>query len=124
MLTSILFAGLALQAPAVLGAGTTLTVAWDDWVSLNGSVGGRLHFSTPFELPCFSSFAGDFVQSDPAECTVIQQNYTDPLFRSAHFGAFMNVSGFITSWISTLTKDVPFQVSVGDLPNYGLRMPT
>ncbi|KIP11884.1 hypothetical protein PHLGIDRAFT_63045 [Phlebiopsis gigantea 11061_1 CR5-6] len=90
VLISAVSAPLALQPAAALSTSTAPAVSWNDWVSLNASVGGRLHVSGPLALPCFSSFAGHPTHPDPPECAAIQHNYTDPLFRSAHFGAFMN----------------------------------
>lgn len=65
---------------------------WDQWAALNASVAGRLQLSKPFELPCFSSFEGQPVSSDPEACATVQANYTDPMFRSKRFGAYMDVS--------------------------------
>ena len=67
-----------------------------DWASLNTTVGGRLHITLPFELPCFSTFNGQPVSSDPSACKTIQENYTQAGFRIQHFGAYMNVRNLIT----------------------------
>lgn len=63
-----------------------------DWNALNTSVGGRLYTTTPFELPCFSTFDGQPVTADPAACASIQGNYTDGVFRVERFSAYMDVS--------------------------------
>lgn len=63
-----------------------------NWNALNASVGGRLHATIPFELPCFSTFGGESVVPDPAACAMTQENYTDPVFRVARFGAYMIAS--------------------------------
>ncbi len=63
-----------------------------EWTNLNVTVDGRLHTAVPFELPCFSKYEGLPVTTDAAACTSIQENYTDPNFRAAHFGAYMDVS--------------------------------
>lgn len=73
-------------APKLLG------VDADQWAALNTSVGGRLRLSQPFELPCFTSFEGQSVSPDPVACATVQANYTDPVFRSEHFGTYMIVS--------------------------------
>ncbi|THH00708.1 hypothetical protein EW026_g1844 [Hermanssonia centrifuga] len=62
------------------------------WAALNTTVSGRLYATVPFELPCFSTYNGHPVTTDAAACTSIQDNYTDPVFRVAHFGAYMIVS--------------------------------
>ncbi|EKM56467.1 uncharacterized protein PHACADRAFT_207699 [Phanerochaete carnosa HHB-10118-sp] len=66
-----------------------LGVDWDLWTTLNASVDGHLHLSRPFELPCFSLFEGQAVSPDSLGCAAVQANYTDPVFRSEHFGAYM-----------------------------------
>ncbi|EKM56474.1 uncharacterized protein PHACADRAFT_92497 [Phanerochaete carnosa HHB-10118-sp] len=66
-----------------------LGIDWEQWAALNCSVDGHLHLSRPFELPCFSLFEGQAVSPDSAACTAVQANYTDPVFRSEHFGAYM-----------------------------------
>lgn len=56
---------------------------------LNESVDGRLFAVTPWELPCFSNLNGVAVARNDTECAAIQANYTNPLFRATHFGAYM-----------------------------------
>lgn len=62
-----------------------------DWKALNATVGGRLHATLPFELPCFSTFNGVPVAADPDACSLVQQNYTQADFRIQHFSAYMIV---------------------------------
>jgi hypothetical protein len=69
-----------------------LGVDWGQWAALNASVGGRLQFSKPFGFPCFSSFEGQPVLSDPEACATVQANYSDPVSRSKLFEAYMDVS--------------------------------
>ena len=64
--------------------------AQDIWSTLNQSIDGRLQTSTPFALPCFSSYNGKQFQGDPAECSSIQENYNSSLFRSEFFNGYMN----------------------------------
>lgn len=101
--TAVLILALCVSSRPLLGrcdeihsrdANSLLGVDWDKWASLNASAGGNLHLSVPFELPCFSSFEGTPVQPNPTACAVVQQNYTSPVFRSAHYEAYMNVSLF------------------------------
>ena len=91
LLTALLtrFAILATGSDAV--AGRLLGIPWNEWASLNASVGGRLHLTEPLEVPCFSLFEGTQISPNVSECAVIQQNYTNPEFRSGYFGGFMNV---------------------------------
>ena len=59
--------------------------------SLNLTVGGRLQSAVPFEQACFSVLEGQHVNASSTACATIQANYTDPLYRVAHFGAYMAV---------------------------------
>ena len=59
---------------------------------LNVSVGGRLHAATPFENACFSILQGQHVNVSAAACAALQANYTNPVYRVDHFGAYMLVS--------------------------------
>lgn len=84
-LVQLLFALL----PLLVGASASPTTA--DWNALNATVGGRLHATLPFELPCFSTFNGQSVAANLSACATIQQNYTQAEFRLQHFGAYMDV---------------------------------
>ena len=90
---------------ASLASSPSLGVRWDQWAALNRSVQGRLHIATPLSLPCFSSFNGQPSEPDPNACALVQQNYTEPDFRSEHFGSFMNVSTEICQhWYNLLSN--------------------
>ncbi|KAM5541134.1 hypothetical protein V8D89_005063 [Ganoderma adspersum] len=69
--------------------------------SLNLTVGGRLHSAVPFEQACFSTHEGQHVDVSSAACATIQANYTDPLYRVAHFGAYM-----ATQWETCQASEV------------------
>ncbi|KAI1789988.1 FAD-binding domain-containing protein [Ganoderma leucocontextum] len=56
---------------------------------LNVTVGGRLHTAVPFENACFSILEGQHVNVSAAACAALQANYTNPLYRVDHFGAYM-----------------------------------
>ncbi|KAL7283964.1 hypothetical protein ACG7TL_001236 [Trametes sanguinea] len=58
-------------------------------VTLNATVGGRLHASVPLDKPCFSIYEGRHVPVDPVACATVQSNYTNPAFRLEHFSAYM-----------------------------------
>ena len=58
---------------------------------LNVTVGGRLHTALPFERACFSIVEGKHVNVSEAACAALQANYTNPVYRVEHFGAYMLV---------------------------------
>ncbi|KAM5541133.1 hypothetical protein V8D89_005062 [Ganoderma adspersum] len=57
--------------------------------SLNATVGGRLHSAVPFERDCFSVVEGEPANVSAVGCATLQANYTNPLYRVAHFAAYM-----------------------------------
>ncbi|KAI1782089.1 FAD-binding domain-containing protein [Ganoderma leucocontextum] len=57
---------------------------------LNITVGGSLHTSVPFEKACSSILEGQPVNVSAAACAALLANYTNPLYRVDHFGAYMN----------------------------------
>ncbi|KAI1789969.1 FAD-binding domain-containing protein [Ganoderma leucocontextum] len=57
---------------------------------LNITVGGSLHTFVPFEKACSSILEGQPVNVSAAACAALQANYTNPLYRVDHFGAYMN----------------------------------
>ena len=63
---------------------------------LNVSVGGRLNVAVPFEQACFSILEGQHVNVSAAACADVQGNYTNPLYRAAHFSAYMTVRSSFT----------------------------
>ncbi|EJF63609.1 FAD-binding domain-containing protein [Dichomitus squalens LYAD-421 SS1] len=62
---------------------------FDAFDILNITVGGRLHKALPFERPCFSIVEGKHVNVSEAACAALQANYTNPVYRVEHFGAYM-----------------------------------
>lgn len=107
--------------PSPVAQAGLLGVEAAGWAALNRSVRGSLHFTLPFELPCFSSFENSSEIPDPVACALVQQSYTDPVFRSEHFGAYMNVSiVFCLFSPALLTCSL---VGMGDVSNYWLRVP-
>ncbi|KAI1380746.1 FAD-binding domain-containing protein [Hypoxylon crocopeplum] len=62
----------------------------EEWATLNASVNGRLHSTTPLALPCFSSYNGNPVAFDDAGCSLIRDNYTTDSIRAASPGGYMN----------------------------------
>lgn len=62
------------------------------WAYLNATLGGRLGTGIPVSAPCFPVVNGKSATVDSVACAAVQQNYTDPLFRSNIFGAYMLVS--------------------------------
>ena len=70
-------------------------ISWDKWNALNTTVQGRLHFTLPLALPCFSSFNDADTHPDPTACAVVQGNYTDATFRSGFYSARMIVSDVV-----------------------------
>ena len=58
---------------------------------LNTTVGGRLHSAVPFEKDCFSTVEGRPANASAEGCTILQANYLNPLYRMAHFAAYMTV---------------------------------
>ncbi|KAI0263997.1 hypothetical protein BC834DRAFT_885007 [Gloeopeniophorella convolvens] len=92
-----------------------------DWHKLAGEVEGRLYAGEPFSAPCFNSFGSD-------ECRAIQAGYGDDIFRSQHFGAYVNTNwetcqatGHICLLNSTDPTDVaptlpPNRCSLGSVP--------
>ena len=45
------------------------------WASLNETVGGRLYHGHPFAKACFSTYNGNKVTPNLAECAYVQENY-------------------------------------------------
>ena len=68
------------------------------WSALNDSVDGRLHEGFPLSLPCFSKYDDSPIQPDKQLCEVIQGNYTSPVFRVSHFGAYMMVRSVLSCY--------------------------
>ena len=62
-----------------------------DWLSLNQTVGGRLHVGVPFSQPCFSYKSGG-VQNIPnsEECSEIQAHNEDHR-KSRHYSVLLLV---------------------------------
>ncbi|KAF8887280.1 hypothetical protein CPB84DRAFT_1849918 [Gymnopilus junonius] len=59
------------------------------WNALNSTVGGRLQVGVPLAQPCFSLLNGGAPNvPNPTECSDIQTNYENHIFRSDHFGAY------------------------------------
>lgn len=46
-----------------------------DWAALNETVGGRLYHGRPFAKACFSTYNGNKVVPNTAECAYVQENY-------------------------------------------------
>jgi hypothetical protein len=79
------------------------SIAQDQWVALNISVGGRLHGDgAPFSRPCFDSYELQFEgeveneasskQNTPSEeCLARQKGYLSETYRLGHFGSATNV---------------------------------
>jgi hypothetical protein len=82
------------------------SIAQDQWVALNTSVGGRLHGDgVPFSRPCFDSYELQFKgenetveneaspeQNTPSEeCQARQKGYLSETYRLGHFGSATNV---------------------------------
>ncbi|KAI1765014.1 FAD-binding domain-containing protein [Hypoxylon sp. FL1150] len=61
--------------------------------TLNASVGGRLHTTVPFALPCYSSYNGNSVEVDEAACTLIRNNYTTNSIYAEAPDGYMNLQG-------------------------------
>ncbi|KAF8901508.1 FAD-binding domain-containing protein, partial [Gymnopilus junonius] len=60
-----------------------------DWAALNHTVGGRLYHGYPFAKSCFSTFNGNKVVPDAAECSYVQENYYNSHMNRAHaFGGY------------------------------------
>ncbi|PPQ74692.1 LOW QUALITY PROTEIN: hypothetical protein CVT26_007602 [Gymnopilus dilepis] len=113
----------------------SLTAAWPgsspDWNSLNQTVSGRLQAGVPFSQPCFSRLGGGAPNTpDPAQCSAIQANYADHVFRSDHFGAYeitqwetCQTTGdeCLLDWTNTSNPKAfqpPAQCRQGSVPNY------
>ncbi|PSS14859.1 hypothetical protein M430DRAFT_105128 [Amorphotheca resinae ATCC 22711] len=59
-------------------------------MSLNQTLGGRLHSATPLSLPCFAVYNGNAISPDASACAAIQDNYTSSKFRAQFYSGFMN----------------------------------
>ncbi|CCM05083.1 uncharacterized protein FIBRA_07290 [Fibroporia radiculosa] len=87
-----LFRALAvLSACAAPSAGALLkrTNVANELAKLNATLGGRLYFNAPWELPCFSEYNGEPVTPNATACAAIQANYTDPMYRVDFVGQSM-----------------------------------
>jgi hypothetical protein len=80
---------LALLAPLAHGRVPVETVGTFALAALNATVAGRVHTAKPVSAPCYTTFGGQLVGRDNASCAVVEANYTNPLFRVQHFGAYM-----------------------------------
>ncbi|OTA52720.1 isoamyl alcohol oxidase [Hypoxylon sp. EC38] len=63
------------------------------WSALNVSVGGRLHATRPFALPCYSLYNGNSIAVDEAACSLIRDNYTTNSIRAEAPNGYMNLQG-------------------------------
>ncbi|KAI0835054.1 FAD-binding domain-containing protein [Hypoxylon sp. FL0890] len=63
------------------------------WTMLNASVGGRLHATRPFSLPCFSLYNGNTVAVDEVACSQIRDNYTTNSIHAEAPSGYMNLQG-------------------------------
>ncbi|KAF8147579.1 FAD-binding domain-containing protein [Crassisporium funariophilum] len=86
---------LSLILTAILASAQTADISQNkgptaqDWANLNATVGGRLAPGIPWPEPCFSSFNGNAVTPNQAQCTFVQQNFfNNHLNRSQVFGGF------------------------------------
>jgi FAD binding domain/Berberine and berberine like len=66
-----------------------------DWDTLNRTVNGRLHATTPFALPCFSNYNGQSNQPNADACAAVQGNYAIASFRTDTFSGYMHSQGEI-----------------------------
>ncbi|KAI1134260.1 FAD-binding domain-containing protein [Hypoxylon sp. FL0543] len=63
------------------------------WAVLNDSVGGRLHATRPFALPCFSLYNGNAVTVDETACSLIRDNYTTNSIHAESPSGYMMLQG-------------------------------
>jgi len=75
----------------VSGAASIATDA--DWKALANAVSGNLHAAVPLAEPCFSTFNGQSVSIDQAECATVQQNYLNGTFRTGQYPGFYHPYG-------------------------------
>ncbi|KAL4860880.1 hypothetical protein BDV12DRAFT_204599 [Aspergillus spectabilis] len=62
------------------------------WSILSASVSGRLYDGEPLLAPCYTRYNGHLQRPDIQECTVLQNNRTNGVFISNHFGGYQNVN--------------------------------
>ncbi|KAF8912199.1 FAD-binding domain-containing protein [Gymnopilus junonius] len=66
-----------------------LTPSVADWAALNETVGGRLYHGYPFAKPCFSTYNGNKIVPNTAECAYVQENYVNNHMNRSHaFGGY------------------------------------
>ncbi|KAI0751340.1 FAD-binding domain-containing protein [Daedaleopsis nitida] len=87
--TAVVDNALAFALPQDADSNVTTNSSFNQFDSLNFTVGGRLKSAVPFEAPCFSTVQGESRTVDPSACSALQSNYTNPLYRVTHFGAYM-----------------------------------
>ena len=109
------------------------SIAQDQWIALNTSVGGRLHGDgAPFSRPCFDSYELQFEgeneaveneaspkQNTPSEeCQARQKGYLSENYRLGHFGSATNVR--LPTFYQGPHTDAAYRAllaaSVGDMP--------
>lgn len=61
-----------------------------DITALNATTHGHVYENRPFALPCFSSYNGRPIASNPDGCAFVQDNYTSPTARGAVPDGYMN----------------------------------
>lgn len=61
------------------------------WASLNSSVGGRLAQGAPLAKPCYSFYNGSAAVPNAAQCSAVQNGYTDEQFIADNYGGYQNV---------------------------------
>ncbi|KAK4580448.1 hypothetical protein LTR86_000651 [Recurvomyces mirabilis] len=62
------------------------------WASFNQSVNGRLHVNYPFAKPCYSLYEGKTSAPNTAQCSAIQNGYTDEVYVASQPGGYMNTN--------------------------------
>lgn len=75
----------------VSGAASIPTGA--DWKALAYAVSGNLHAAVPLAKPCFSTFNGQSVSVEQAECATLEQNYLNGTFRTGQYAGFYHPYG-------------------------------
>ncbi|KAJ3792555.1 hypothetical protein GGU11DRAFT_858736 [Lentinula aff. detonsa] len=83
------FLGIVIHGFLLRRVAASATPTDEQWAQLNQTVGGRLYTSLPLAASCFSTVNGLPSTPNDTECTLVQQGYTQPDFRFAHYSAHM-----------------------------------
>lgn len=82
------------QRPRQAGPSIT-SMSQSAWDAFNATVSGRLHNGEPMMAPCYLDYDGTFQIPNIVECSNLQNNRSDTVLVSDHFGGYINVGLYV-----------------------------